>query len=299
MRCGLPARCHRLAAVRHRPPTPQPRQGAGFTGELPSAHERVGAETPLAEVVGELQQAGRVVLTVAQVPRGHASTEQELVAESREVLSGLLRSDSAVTRTDDLVRWSGERTSCCCTAWRGPWRALWPQEARVRLRARPRPGRGAARPGRTPGDPRRDRATPGLRSRSAGGPPGETRFVDARRLAPRFGAYPLYPAHQSVDAQCQLGDRRHQRQAGHGGAAPSSVNGSIRPLSAAGGRRTARSCRSPFPGHRFLASHSARTAAWLWSTSLVAVSSVSLSCAARSRRCVAASRCPVSRSSAR
>jgi glyceraldehyde 3-phosphate dehydrogenase len=52
-------------------------------------------------------------------------------------------------------------------------------------------------------------------------------------------------------------------------------------------------------GHRLLFSHSARTAAWLWSTSLVAVSSMSLSWAARSRRCSAASRCPASRSSAR
>ncbi len=55
----------------------------------------------------------------------------------------------------------------------------------------------------------------------------------------------------------------------------------------------------PRDGHRLLVSHSARTAAWLWSTSLVAVSSMSLSCAARSRRCSAASRCPASRSSAR
>jgi transposase len=37
-------------------------------------------------------------------------------------------------------------------------------------------------------------------------------------------------------------------------------------------------------GHPLLVSHSARTAAWLWSTSLVAVNSMSLSCAARSCR---------------
>lgn len=37
-------------------------------------------------------------------------------------------------------------------------------------------------------------------------------------------------------------------------------------------------------GYRFWAGHAARTAAWLRSTSRVAVSSVSLSCAARSHR---------------
>lgn len=52
-------------------------------------------------------------------------------------------------------------------------------------------------------------------------------------------------------------------------------------------------------GHRVSVSHSARTAAWLWSTSLVAVSSMTLSCAARSRRCSAASRRSASRNSAR
>ncbi|MBO1413461.1 cation-translocating P-type ATPase [Streptomyces sp. FH025] len=65
------------------------------------ADELVGAERPLAEVVKGLQRDGRVVLTVAHVPCGNGTVEQRLGDESREVLTGLLRSDIAVSLTDD------------------------------------------------------------------------------------------------------------------------------------------------------------------------------------------------------
>ncbi|MCK7624344.1 cation-translocating P-type ATPase [Streptomyces sp. RS10V-4] len=70
------------------------------------ADQRVGAERPLADVVRELQQAGRVVLTLARLPV-HGT---ELTGTGREVLAGLLRGDLAVAVTDahSAVVWGAD-----------------------------------------------------------------------------------------------------------------------------------------------------------------------------------------------
>ncbi|WP_043267731.1 cation-translocating P-type ATPase [Streptomyces sp. CT34] len=100
-------------------------QDDGSLGDFGAlADERVGGETPLADVVGELQRHGRVVLTVAHVPRGRAATEQQLNAESRDVLAGLLRSDIAVSLTDDrsAVVWGAD--VLLLHGLEGAWRML-------------------------------------------------------------------------------------------------------------------------------------------------------------------------------
>ncbi|MFB7496598.1 HAD-IC family P-type ATPase [Streptomyces sp. NPDC056161] len=88
------------------------------------ADELVGAEVPLAELVRELQRDGRVVLTVAHVRSGDAKVEQQLSDESREVLTGLLRSDIAVSLTDDrsAVVWPAD--VLLLHGLRGAWRLL-------------------------------------------------------------------------------------------------------------------------------------------------------------------------------
>lgn len=119
--------------------------------------------------------------------------------------------------------------------------------------------------------------TPRRRFHSARGPDHS-----ARRQLPLRPRGPR-PWPWSIEATSRHGAAR--------GAHPVPATHDRSPQPCRPGRRCAGQC--------FLASHSARTAAWLWSTSRVAVSSVSLSCAAMSRRCSAACRCPASRSSDR
>ncbi|MFI9272103.1 HAD-IC family P-type ATPase [Kitasatospora sp. NPDC052896] len=100
-------------------------QDDGTLGDFgPLADELVGAERSLADVVRELRRRGRTVLTVAHVPCGHAATEQQLSAESREVLAGLLCSDIAVSLTDDssAVVWGADVLLLHGLA--GAWRLL-------------------------------------------------------------------------------------------------------------------------------------------------------------------------------
>ncbi|OIJ96204.1 hypothetical protein BIV25_19630 [Streptomyces sp. MUSC 14] len=88
------------------------------------ADELVSAERPLAEVVKELQRDGRVVLTLAHVMSGDASVEQQLSDENHEVLTGLLRSDIAVSLTDDrsAVVWGAD--ALLLHGLTGAWRLL-------------------------------------------------------------------------------------------------------------------------------------------------------------------------------
>ncbi|MFD5462332.1 HAD-IC family P-type ATPase [Kitasatospora sp. NPDC127059] len=86
-------------------------QDDGTLGDFAAlADELVGTERPLAEVVRGLQRDGRVVLTVAHVPSGDAATKEELSQAGREVLAGLLRSDIAVSLTDErsAVVWGAD-----------------------------------------------------------------------------------------------------------------------------------------------------------------------------------------------
>ncbi|MEU6585841.1 cation-translocating P-type ATPase [Nocardia sp. NPDC046763] len=86
-------------------------QDDGTLGDFGAlADELVGAERPLAEVVRELQRNGRVVLTVAHVPAGEAVSEQQLGPEGCDVLAGLMRSDIAVSLTDErsAVVWGAD-----------------------------------------------------------------------------------------------------------------------------------------------------------------------------------------------
>ncbi|MCQ4040852.1 HAD-IC family P-type ATPase [Streptantibioticus rubrisoli] len=86
--------------------------------------ELAPVERPLADVVRELQQDGRVVLTVARVPRQGATSERELTEECREVLDGLLSSDVAVSVTDEdsAVVWGADILAL--GGLEGVWRLL-------------------------------------------------------------------------------------------------------------------------------------------------------------------------------
>ncbi|GAA2239839.1 hypothetical protein GCM10010430_21490 [Kitasatospora cystarginea] len=100
-------------------------QDDGSLGDFGAlADELVGAERTLADLVGELRSSGRVVLTVAHVPCGRAGTERQLSPESREVLAGLLRSDVAVSLTDEgsAVVWGAD--VLLLHGLEGAWRLL-------------------------------------------------------------------------------------------------------------------------------------------------------------------------------
>ncbi|GGJ69310.1 cation-translocating P-type ATPase [Streptomyces brasiliensis] len=100
-------------------------QDDGSLGDFGAlADELVGMEVPLADVVSELRRDGRVVLTVAHVPCGQATTEEQLAPESRDVLAGLLRSDIAVSLTDDrsAVVWGAD--VLLLHGLEGAWRLL-------------------------------------------------------------------------------------------------------------------------------------------------------------------------------
>ncbi|MEV0536493.1 cation-translocating P-type ATPase [Kitasatospora sp. NPDC050463] len=100
-------------------------QDDGSLGDFGAlADELVGAERPLAEVVRDLQRGGRVVLTVAHVPCGQATAERQLSPGSSEVLAGLLRSDIAVSLTDDrsAVVWGAD--VLLLRGLEGAWRLL-------------------------------------------------------------------------------------------------------------------------------------------------------------------------------
>ncbi|MFE3229140.1 HAD-IC family P-type ATPase [Nocardia sp. NPDC059228] len=86
-------------------------QDDGTLGDFGAlADELVGAGRPLADVVRELQGSGRVVLTVAHVPAGEAGTRRQLGPEGADVLAGLMRSDIAVSLTDErsAVVWGAD-----------------------------------------------------------------------------------------------------------------------------------------------------------------------------------------------
>ena len=74
------------------------------------ADERVHPDRPLAEVVRGLQRAGRVVLTVAHVPGHGAARGRRLPPGAADLLAGLLRSDVAVSLTDErsAVVWGAD-----------------------------------------------------------------------------------------------------------------------------------------------------------------------------------------------
>lgn len=74
------------------------------------ADERVDADRPLADVVLGLQKHGRVVLTVVLVPGSTASAGRRMSAYRRDLLAGLLRSDVAVSLTDErsAVVWGAD-----------------------------------------------------------------------------------------------------------------------------------------------------------------------------------------------
>ncbi|MER5544783.1 cation-translocating P-type ATPase [Streptomyces sp. NPDC002589] len=100
-------------------------QDDGSLGDFGAlADQLVGVDVPLADVVSELQRDGRVVLTVAHVPCAQAATEQQLNPESRDVLAGLLRSDVAVSLTDDrsAVVWGAD--VLLLHGLEGAWRLL-------------------------------------------------------------------------------------------------------------------------------------------------------------------------------
>ncbi|MFI2611059.1 HAD-IC family P-type ATPase [Kitasatospora sp. NPDC018619] len=100
-------------------------QDDGTLGDFAAlADELVGAERPLAEVVRQLQRDGRVVLTVAHVPCGDAATRQGPDGAAHEVLAGLLRSDIAVSLTDDrsAVVWGAD--ILLLRGLTGAWRLL-------------------------------------------------------------------------------------------------------------------------------------------------------------------------------
>ncbi|MEY9967859.1 cation-transporting ATPase I [Streptacidiphilus sp. MAP12-16] len=88
------------------------------------ADERVQADRPLADVVRALQNDGRVVLTVAHVPGDRPEAGRRMSAKAREVLAGLLRSDVAVSLTDDTsaVVWGADVLLLGGLA--GAWRLL-------------------------------------------------------------------------------------------------------------------------------------------------------------------------------
>ncbi|MGW3067539.1 hypothetical protein ACWDA8_29645 [Streptomyces sp. NPDC001130] len=68
------------------------------------ADQLVSLGVPLPDVVKQLQDEGRVVLTVAHVPCAGADTEEELDPESRDVLAGLLRSDTKGLRSGNMAQ---------------------------------------------------------------------------------------------------------------------------------------------------------------------------------------------------
>ncbi|MEZ0070175.1 cation-transporting ATPase I [Streptacidiphilus sp. MAP12-20] len=74
------------------------------------ADERADAATPLAQVVRDLQEQGRVVLTVARIPGDASARTRPARTHRREVLAGLLRSDVAVSLTHDrnAVVWGAD-----------------------------------------------------------------------------------------------------------------------------------------------------------------------------------------------
>jgi len=132
----------------------------GSLGDLAApADERVHADRPLAEVVRGLQGAGRVVLTVAQVPGGAsgmatasgrtssgASGARRPTPEAAGILAGLLRSDVAVALTDDrsAVVWGADLLPL--GGLDGVWRLLAavPAARRVARRSRTLAEAGAA-----------------------------------------------------------------------------------------------------------------------------------------------------------
>ena len=91
----------------------------GSLGEFAAlADERIDAAVPLAQAVRGLQDSGRVVLTVARIPdeaagpaTGPGAADARAArARRREVVAGLLRSDVAVSLTDDrsAVVWGAD-----------------------------------------------------------------------------------------------------------------------------------------------------------------------------------------------
>jgi cation-transporting ATPase I len=100
-------------------------QDDGSLGDFGAlADELVGVERSLPDVVSELRRGGRVVLTVAHVPCGQATTEHQLSPGGREVLAGLLRSDIAVSLTDEdsAVVWGAD--VLLLHGLEGAWRLL-------------------------------------------------------------------------------------------------------------------------------------------------------------------------------
>ena len=109
----------------------------GSLGEFAAlADERIDAAVPLAQAVRGLQDSGRVVLTVARIPGEPAGTgtgtgtgegaadARVYRAHRREVVAGLLRSDVAVSLTDDrsAVVWGADLLVLGGLA--GVWRLL-------------------------------------------------------------------------------------------------------------------------------------------------------------------------------
>ncbi|MCC9305770.1 cation-translocating P-type ATPase [Kitasatospora sp. RB6PN24] len=100
-------------------------QDDGSLGDFGAlADELIGADRSLPDVVSELRRSGKVVMTLARVPRGEATTERQLPEESREVLAALLRSDLAVSVTDEqgAVVWGAD--VLLLHGLEGAWRLL-------------------------------------------------------------------------------------------------------------------------------------------------------------------------------
>ncbi len=88
------------------------------------ADELAPADRPLTDIVRELQNHGRVVMTVARVPHDHARATRDMSAEQLRVLAGLLRSDVAVSLTDEhsAVVWGADLLAL--DGLEGVWRLL-------------------------------------------------------------------------------------------------------------------------------------------------------------------------------
>ncbi|GHD98483.1 hypothetical protein GCM10010339_05840 [Streptomyces alanosinicus] len=176
------------------------------------ADELVGGDRPLAEVVRGLQRGGRIVLTVAHVPAGGASTGQQPSPEGREVLAGLLRSDIAVSLTDEssAVVWGADVLLLQGLA--GAWRLLAaiPAARAVGEHSKIFAEAGAALAGllvvtrgrsvETPRPPARLPARPGERGRCR-----VTRLGLARRAARQYRSHPTPPASGAVACPAAAG----------------------------------------------------------------------------------------------
>ncbi|MFG2884796.1 HAD-IC family P-type ATPase [Streptomyces sp. NPDC048297] len=94
-------------------------------GEFGSlADQLASADAPLTELLTDLRQRGRTVLTVARVPHERSTNEGELTRSARDVLHGLLSSDIAVAVTDErsAVVWGADILAL--RGLEGVWRLL-------------------------------------------------------------------------------------------------------------------------------------------------------------------------------